>query len=103
MRLSLIAAMSSNRVIGRENRLPWRLPEDLKRFRQLTSGCPVIMGRKTFESIGKPLPDRLNIVISRNPEFRASGIRVVKSLDEAIGEATRSASDARETFVIGGA
>jgi dihydrofolate reductase len=90
MRISLIAALSRNRVIGLENRLPWRLPEDLKRFKELTMGHPVLMGRKTAESIGKPLPGRLNLVVSR------TGL----SLKEAIDRARESGTD--ELFVIGG-
>ena len=97
MSISIIVAMSRNRVIGRENKLPWRLPEDLKHFKEITLGHPVIMGRKTFESIGKALPGRDNIVISRNERYRASGATVVGSLDEAL--ALRKKEDA---FVIGG-
>lgn len=100
MLVSLIAACDRNRIIGTGNRLPWSLPDDLKRFRQVTSGHPVIMGRKTFESIGRPLPNRENFVITRNPGFGVPGIRRVGSLEEAI-EACRSAGVA-EAFVIGG-
>lgn len=82
--ISIIAAIGSNRELGRNNKLLWHIPEDLKRFKQLTSGHPIIMGRKTFESIGRPLPNRLNIIITRDPEFKAEGITVVHSLDEAI-------------------
>jgi dihydrofolate reductase len=78
-RLSLIAALAKNRVIGADNALPWRLPEDLKHFKALTMGHPVIMGRKTFESIGKPLPGRRNIVVTRSGNFRAEGCEVVDS------------------------
>ena len=90
--------MARNRVIGRDNRLPWRLPADLAYFKQVTMGHPVVMGRRTYESIGKPLPGRLNIVVSRNPAFRAPGCTVVGSLDEA----WRVAADAPEVSVIGG-
>jgi dihydrofolate reductase len=78
--------------------LPWRLPDDLKRFKAITLGKPVVMGRKTFESIGKPLPGRTNIVISRQPDYQAEGCVTVRSLDEAL-----SAADAREAMIIGGA
>ena len=80
MTLSLIVAMSQNRVIGKDNSLPWHLSEDLKRFKQLTMGHPIIMGRKTFESIGKPLPGRENIVITRSQDFKAEGVSVVHEL-----------------------
>ena len=90
--------MARNRVIGRDNRLPWRLPEDLAYFKRVTLGHPVIMGRRTWESIGRPLPGRLNIVVSRNPGYRAPGAVVVPSLDEA----WRAAGDADEACVIGG-
>jgi len=98
-RICLIAALAANRVIGRNNALPWRLPADLKRFKALTLGHPLLMGRKTHESIGRPLPGRRNLVISRNRGYRAAGCEVVHSLDEAIA----ACSDAREIFVIGGA
>jgi len=71
MKISLVWAMAQNRVIGRNNNLPWHLPEDLKYFKRITLGKPVIMGRKTFESIGKPLPGRTNIVVTRNADFSA--------------------------------
>lgn len=84
MTLSIIVAMSQNRVIGKNNRLPWHLPEDLKRFKQITMGHPIIMGRKTYESIGKPLPGRENIVLTRSQDFHADAIHVVHSLAEAL-------------------
>jgi dihydrofolate reductase len=99
MRVSLIAAMAENRVIGVDNRLPWHLPEDLKHFRRLTTGHTVIMGRKNYESIGKPLPQRRNIVVSRRPDFQATGCTVVHSIEEAM----TVAGDEPEVFVIGGA
>jgi dihydrofolate reductase len=99
-RLSLIAALAKNRVIGADNALPWRLPEDLKHFKALTMGHPVIMGRKTFESIGKPLPGRRNIVVTRSGNFRAEGCEVVDSPEAAL---RASAGLAEEVFVIGGA
>src|SRR5690606_30387326 len=88
-----------NNVIGRGNDLPWRLPDDLKRFKSLTIGKPIIMGRKTYESIGRPLPGRTNIVISRQVGFSAEGCTAVTSLDEAL----TVAGDAPEVMVIGGA
>jgi dihydrofolate reductase len=96
--LSLIVAVARNGVIGRDNKLPWHLPADLKHFKSVTMGKPVVMGRKTWESIGRPLPGRKNIVISRNPDFRAEGCEVVSSLDAAL----RVCAGAEEIFVIGG-
>jgi dihydrofolate reductase len=95
---SLVVAVARNGVIGRDNRLPWRLPADLAYFRKVTMGHPVIMGRRTWESIGRPLPGRLNIVVSRNPRYVAPGATVVGSL----AEAWRAAGDAEEACVIGG-
>jgi dihydrofolate reductase len=97
--ISIIAAMATNRVIGAANRLPWHLPNDLRHFRLTTTGHAVIMGRKNYESIGKPLPGRTNIVVTRNPRFTAPGCLVAHSLAEAIAAA--GADD--EVFVIGGA
>ena len=99
MQIALIVAMSSNGVIGVDNRMPWHLSADLKRFRRITWGKPILMGRRTHESIGKPLPGRQNIVLTTNPDYRAEGCRVVHSPDEALG----LASDAPEIMVIGGA
>ena len=99
MQISLIVAASQNGVIGKGNKLPWKLPADLKRFKELTMGHPVILGRKTFESIGKPLPGRTNIVVTKQKNYPAEGIRVAHSVEEAI----RSCGDAEEIFVIGGA
>lgn len=100
MRLSIIAAMAQNRVIGRGNALPWRLPEDLKWFRSQTLGKPIIMGRKTFESIGsKALPGRKNIVLSRSGDLRASDVIIAGSLQEALAHCP----DAAEVMIIGGA
>ncbi len=98
-RLSLIAAMARNRVIGRDNKLPWRLPADLKRFRTLTTGHPIIMGRKTFDSLGRALPNRHNIVITRDDNFRADAVSAVNSIPAAIA----AAGNVNELFVIGGA
>lgn len=99
LRICLIAALAANRVIGKNNALPWRLPADLKRFKALTMGHPVLMGRKTHESIGRPLPGRRNLVITRNRDYSAPGCEVIHSLDEAIA-ACRGAQD---IFVVGGA
>lgn len=99
-RISLIAAVARNGVIGSDNALPWKLPEDLKRFKALTLGHPVIMGRKTYESIGRPLPGRRNIVISRNAAFAAAGCETAASLDAAIAACTGITD---EIFIIGGA
>lgn len=98
-RLCLIVALAANRVIGKNNALPWHLPQDLQRFKALTMGHPVVMGRKTHESIGRPLPGRRNLVITRNRDYRAPGCDVVHSLDEAIA----ACRGAREIFIIGGA
>ena len=84
MRLSIIVAAAENGVIGRNNALPWHLSEDLQHFKQLTMGKPILMGRKTFESIGRPLPGRTNIVVSTNPDYRPAGVRVVGSLPDAL-------------------
>ena len=84
MRLSLIVAAAKNRVIGNNNQMPWHLPADFAYFKRVTTGHPIIMGRKTFESIGRPLPGRRNIVVSRNPDFHADGVEVVASIEHAI-------------------
>ncbi|XOD69204.1 MAG: dihydrofolate reductase [Flavobacteriales bacterium AspAUS03] len=99
MELVLIAAVADNGVIGKDNSLIWHLPNDLKRFKRLTSGHLMIMGRKTFESIGKPLPYRENIVITRNPHYAALGIRTAVSLQEAIALVRRQTE---KVFIIGG-
>jgi len=99
MILSLIVAMAQNRVIGRNNRLPWHLPADLKWFKQITLGKPILMGRKTHESIGRPLPGRTNIVITRRHDYPAEGCIVAHSLAEAV----TAAGTAEEIIVIGGA
>ena len=105
MKLSLIVAIAQNGCIGIDNKLPWYLPEDLKYFRRLTTGNIVIMGRKTYESIGKPLPNRQNIVISRNTDFAAEGIKTVTSIEQALDVANSMAdiSDIEEAFIMGGA
>lgn len=99
--ITLIVAVAKNRVIGRDNALPWRLPEDLKHFKAITLGHPIIMGRKTWASIGRPLPGRTNIVVSRSPDRIAPEVTVVCSLQEAINAAAATGTD--EVFVIGGA
>ena len=101
MRISIIVAVSKNGVIGRDNQLIWRLPNDLKQFKQLTMGHPMIMGRKTFDSIGKPLPGRTSIVVSRNPAWQSDGCATVNSLEAALEMARQTNTD--EVFVIGGA
>ncbi len=105
MKLSMIVAQSENRVIGRNNKLPWNLPEDLRYFKQVTMGKPIIMGRKTYESIGRPLPGRLNIVITRSRDYARTGIEVVHSLDEALAQAASfcEINGQAEALIIGGA
>ncbi len=97
-RLTLIAAVARNGVIGRAGAIPWRIPGDLPRFKRITLGHPVIMGRRTWESLGKPLPGRRNVVISRTPGLRLQGAEVFASLDAALA----ACADASEVFVIGG-
>jgi len=100
MKISLIAAMADNGIIGIENRLPWKLPNDMKWFRQHSLGKPVIMGRKTLESFGgRTLPDRPNIVITRDLNYKKNGVIVTHSIEEALS----AASDAEEAMIIGGA
>jgi len=99
MQLYLIVAYALNRVIGRHNTLPWKLPSDLAHFKRTTLGHPVIMGRKTWESLGRPLPGRRNIVITKNPDFHAPGAECVNSLAQAIA----CLQDTPQAFVIGGA
>ncbi len=103
--LALIVAASRNGVIGAGGKLPWHLPADLQRFKQITMGHPILMGRKTFESIGKPLPGRTNIVITRQKGFQCCGTTAVHSLEEALQMCDRGATAQRskEVFVIGGA
>ena len=96
--ISIIVAASANNVIGAQGDLPWRLSDDLKRFKTVTMGKPIVMGRKTWESIGRPLPGRRNIVITRQQGFTAEGCDVVQSTDEAIA----AAGDVGEIMVIGG-
>jgi dihydrofolate reductase len=99
MKISLIVAMSSNRAIGLDGQMPWHLSADLKRFKQITMGHPIIMGRLTFEAIGKPLPGRTNFIVSRNPYYQQEGCIVVDTVEAAINYGCRLAN---EVFVIGG-
>lgn len=103
--LCLIAALADNRVIGRDNQLPWHLPADLKHFKALTLGKPIIMGRKTWDSLGRPLPGRLNLVVSRQPGLTLEGAEVFPTLEAAIERADVWAreEDAEELMLIGGA
>lgn len=97
-RLAVVAALARNGVIGRDNRLPWHLPDDLRHFKRLTLGRPIVMGRRTFESLPGLLPDRTHVVVTRNPAYSAPGAVVVRSLDEAIAKAGGD-----EVLVVGGA
>ena len=99
MKITLVAAIASNNVIGKENSLPWNIPEDLKRFKQMTSGHTILMGRKTFDSIGRPLPNRQNIVMTKDENFEREGIKVINDFDEALELIKKSNED---VFVIGG-
>ena len=98
MLVSIIAAMDRNRLIGNENQLPWHLPADLAHFKRITMGKPIIMGRRTYESIGRPLPGRTNIVLTRSADFQAEGVTVVRSLQQAL----EAAAGAEEAMIIGG-
>ena len=105
MKLSMIVATAQNRVIGRDNALPWYLPNDLKYFKHTTLGKPVIMGRKTYESIGKPLPGRTNIVITRQTDYLPEGVKVVHSVAEArdLAESVCLIDGQEEAMIMGGA
>ncbi|MDT2045969.1 dihydrofolate reductase [Priestia flexa] len=96
--ISLIVAMDNNRLIGKENDLPWRLPADLQYFKQTTMGHTIVMGRKTFESIGKPLPNRRNVILTGNKDYHHEGVKVIHSVDDLM-----SLEEESELFVIGGA
>ena len=98
MIISFVVAMGKNRVIGKNNSLPWNMPADMKRFRDLTAGKPMIMGRKTYESIGRPLPNRTNIIITRDKNYNVKGCVIAHSIDEAI----KAAGNVPEAMVIGG-
>ena len=99
MKISIVVAMDSNGVIGKDNELPWHLPADLQHFKKTTMGKPILMGRKTWESIGRPLPGRTNIVITRDSDYQADGCVVVNSIDAAMA----AAAEQDEVMVIGGA
>jgi dihydrofolate reductase len=103
LKFSIIVAVAENGVIGSGNRLPWRLPDDLKRFKALSLGKPIVMGRKTFDSIGRPLPGRLNIVISRQPGLEIPGCRVVTSIEQAVSVAVEADPATAELVIVGGA
>jgi dihydrofolate reductase len=102
--ISFVVAIAQNGVIGRDNDLPWRLSSDLKRFKSITMGKPIIMGRKTWDSLGRPLPGRTNIVITRDPAFSADGVISVRSVDEAllVAGSHADANDVGEICIIGG-
>ena len=103
MRVSLICALGHNRAIGRDKGLPWHISADLIRFKSITMGHPIIMGRKTYESIGRSLPGRTNIVVTRNANYQAAGCEIVHDLDDALARArTLEPGVAGEAFVIGG-
>ncbi len=99
MKISMIVAMGKNRVIGIDNKMPWHLPADLQWFKKTTLGSPIIMGRKTYDSIGRPLPGRLNIILSRNTDLEIEGCTVVNTLSDALD----AANGADEVFITGGA
>jgi dihydrofolate reductase len=105
MKLAIYVAIAENGVIGLDNGLPWKLSTDLRRFKATTMGKPIIMGRKTWQSIGRPLPGRLNIVVTRDPQFRAEGAEIVRSLDDGLKLAEvrgRCMASADEVCVVGG-
>jgi dihydrofolate reductase len=104
MKLAFVVAMSQNRVIGIDNQLPWRLPEDLKWFKRVTLGHPIIMGRKTYESIGRPLPGRTNIVVTRQKQWSQEGAVVAHGIDSALEKAVNQArrDGVDEIYIIGG-
>ena len=99
MKISLIVAMANNRVIGLDNKMPWHLSADLKKFKSITMGSPILMGRKTYESIGRPLPGRTNMIISRNLDYQQEGCLVFNDLNTALETASQST---KEVFIIGG-
>lgn len=99
MKLSISVAMAENRVIGIENRMPWHLSADLQNFKKITMGKPILMGRRTYESIGRPLPGRKNIIISRNPNYKQDGCQVYQSIELAL----QSCIESEELMIIGGA
>lgn len=96
--ISIIVAMDENRVIGFENKMPWYLPADLAYFKKITTGHPIVMGRKTFQSIGRPLPNRTNIILTRDQSFRSEGCQVIHNIEEVLDKSIKE-----DLFVIGGA
>lgn len=102
MKIAMIAAMAHNRVIGCDNKMPWHLPADLRFFKKVTTGKPVVMGRNTFESIGRPLPNRTNIVVTSNADYSPDGVIVVTNLDAALQVASEHMGESDEVMVIGG-
>ncbi len=98
-KISIVVAISTNHAIGKNNQLLWHLPADLKHFKEITTGHPIIMGRKTYDSIGRPLPNRRNIVITRNKDLQIAGVEMVSSVEEAISLCKQE----NEVFIIGGA
>ncbi|UJF19571.1 type 3 dihydrofolate reductase [Vibrio sp. SS-MA-C1-2] len=102
MKISMIAAMANDRVIGRDNQMPWHLPADFAWFKKQTLGKPIVMGRKTFDSIGRPLPGRHNIVISRNLDLKIEGVTVVQNLEQAKSAAIEATTGVDELMIIGG-
>lgn len=103
MKLAMIVAMAKNNVIGLDNDMPWHLPADLQWFKKTTLGSPIIMGRKTYDSIGRPLPGRLNIILSRDTELAIEGCTVVNTLEDAMKTAEAADSTKDEIFITGGA
>ena len=99
MKISIVVAMASNRVIGLNNTMPWHLSADLQNFKKITMGKPILMGRRTFESIGRPLPGRKNIIVSRNKDYKQQGCLVYNSIDEAL----ENCRDEEEIMIVGGA
>lgn len=102
MKISMVAAIGKNRELGKGNKLIWHIPSDLKRFRDLTSGHPIIMGRKTYQSINRLLPDRTNIIITRDQNYKVDGAVIVNSIEDAI-EKAKGKPGSEEVFIIGGA
>ena len=103
MKLALIAAVARNGVVGRNNQLPWHIPADLQYFKKITMGKPIVMGRLTYESIGRPLPERTNIVVTRDHSYQPKGVEVVHSLEDALALGGSLLFEGGELMVIGGA
>jgi dihydrofolate reductase len=102
MKISMIAAMTHQRVIGKDQKMPWHLPADLAFFKKTTLGHPILMGRKTYDSIGRPLPKRLNIIVTRNQDLQIAGCEVATTLHQAINIAKEKAAQSNEIFITGG-